>query len=174
MARRASVKLVGLDRVERNLEKLADRGKDNLEGLVRMATKEIATEAKRLAPVDSGDYRDSIAGKSDGITGYVAAWRGRRVHPLSHLIEFGTQPHAVGKGSERSVTVGYQKITVARSDTGSLTTRNKAVKGFGKQIGGHHPGTTAKPHLFPAFEMVTSKMGGRIADALRKAGGGLR
>ena len=132
MARKASVKLVGIERVEKNLEKLADRGKDNLEGLVKLATKEIATEAKRLAPVDSGDYRDSIAGKSDGIAGYVAAWRGRRVNPISHLIEFGTQPH------------------------------------------GTHPGTTAKPHLFPAFEMVTSKMGGRIADALRKAGGGLR
>lgn len=132
MARKASVKLVGIERVEKNLEKLADRGKDNLEGLVRLATKEIATEAKRLAPVDSGDYRDSIAGKSDGITGYVAAWRGRRVNPISHLIEFGTQPH------------------------------------------GKHPGTKAKPHLFPAYEMVTSKMGGRIADALRKAGGGLR
>lgn len=132
MARKASVKLVGIDRVEKNLDKLASRGKDNLEGLVKLATKEIATEAKRLAPVDSGDYRDSIVGKSDGITGYVAAWRGRRVNPISHLIEFGTQPH------------------------------------------GKHPGTKAKPHLFPALEMVTSKMGGRIADALRKAGGGLR
>ena len=132
MARKASVKLVGLERVERNLEKLADRGKDNLEGLVRMATNEIAAEAKRLAPVDSGDYRDTIKGKSDGITGIIAAWRGSRVHPISHLIEFGTQPHE------------------------------------------KHPGTTAKPHLFPAFEMVTSRLGGRIAEALRKAGGGLR
>ena len=73
---RASVKLVGLERVEKNLEKLASRGKDNLEGLVKMATKEIAEE-KRLAPVDS-----VITGidrcKSDGVTGFIAAWRGRR------------------------------------------------------------------------------------------------
>ncbi len=130
----ARCKVVGVDRIIQNLGKLEKNAEANLEDLVRLSLREIVVEAKSRAPVSkatslrrigqrTGEYRDSIASRSDKLSGYAAPLRkGNRVHPLGHLLEFGT------------------------------------VK------------MTAKPHLFPAFEMVRGTLGQRISEAVRKAG----
>ena len=66
----------------------------------------------------------------------------------AHLVEFGTRAHAVGKGSQ-----------IKRLD---------GRKTSGKQSGGKHPGTKARPFIRPAIDKNRSQIETTIADELRK------
>lgn len=59
----------------------------------------------------------------------------------AHLVEYGTKPHAIGKGS-------LLRKTLRKSD-GLLQ---------GGQAGGRHPGSNAQPFVNPAYEKNQYKM----------------
>lgn len=71
----------------------------------------------------------------------------------AHLVEFGTAPHATGKGSKRLA--------------GGKRTRP------GPQRGAMHPGAAPKPFLRPAYDLhkatALALVRRRVAEAVRKA-----
>lgn len=81
------------------------------------------------APKKKGDVTD--AELTDG----PKKGDGPNPRAYAHLVEYGTQPHAVGKGSDIEITRGLGKVFV----------------GLGKQTGAMHPGTSAQPFMRPAF-----------------------
>ena len=66
----------------------------------------------------------------------------------AHFVEYGTRPHAVGKGSILEVFA-----------------RSKAKK---KQTGGTHPGTAPQPFMRPAFETKKLEAVRVIAETVRR------
>lgn len=73
---------------------------------------------------------------------------GRSVRAYAHFVEYGTRPHAVGKGS---ILEPYK--------------RSKKQK---KQVGRMHPGTAAQPFMRPAFDTKKIEALHAIADKTRE------
>lgn len=112
---------------------------------------EITDMQKRLAPVKSGELRDSIkqtwgggrerysslnasAGAGDpDLTVRISA--GNSKVRYAHLVEFGTRPHVNG----------------------------------GKFAGTLHPGARAKPFFYPAYRALKKRVKSRITRATTKA-----
>lgn len=95
--------------------------------LIEPLLQAIAADARRLAPVDSGDLRDSITFEVTSETS------GRVGSPLSYAadVELGTRPHVIRAQSKK---------VLADREQGEF---------FGKEV--HHPGTPAQPYLRPAL-----------------------
>lgn len=74
--------------------------------------------------------------------------RGKSSRSYAHLVEFGTRPHAVGKGSILEVFA-----------------RSKAKK---KQVGAMHPGSPPQPFMRPAFDSKKFEAVRTIADVTRR------
>lgn len=135
----------------------------------------IRDEARRLAPQPgtvgpsgkyprTGDLKKSIKAESRGVfrsaggvpTQHLAVViidkvkrkRGKSSRSNAHLVEFGTRPHAVGKGSILEVFK-----------------RSKAVK---KQVGPMHPGSRPQPFMRPAFDTKKFEAVRVIADVTRR------
>lgn len=74
------------------------------------------------------------------------AYRKGDIYPrnYAHLVEWGTKPHALGKGSRRRYAI------------------------VGMQTGPWHPGSAPKPYLRPAFETKRAEAVQVIADRLRR------
>ncbi|HLO41013.1 MAG TPA: HK97-gp10 family putative phage morphogenesis protein [Phycisphaerales bacterium] len=79
--------------------------------------------------------------KGDYIEGDDAFIRPRT---YAHLVEFGTRPHATGKGSQLKDRL------------------NSKRKGSGVQFGHHHPGARARPFMRPAFDSQAATAGSII------------
>ena len=116
----------------------------------------IREEARRLAPVQKGNRGKAAANLKKSIKAETrrvfkdasgvpvdaravvfvenrAGKSGRDARKYAHLVELGTSPHAVGKGSK-------------------LKTRSKSDKAELKQVGLRHPGAKAQPFMRPAFD----------------------
>lgn len=101
----------GLDALDRRVK--AVRGN---------VAEDIAEDARRLCPVDTGHLRSSIATQDDRVWVTADHW--------AH-VEYGTRPHLIesrGKWPLRS------------KETGAV---------FGRTV--HHPGTEAQPFMRPAL-----------------------
>lgn len=74
------------------------------------------------------------------------AYRVGDIYPrnYAHLVEWGTKPHALGRGSKRKYAI------------------------VGMQTGPWHPGSAPKPYLRPAFEAAREEAVRVIADRLRE------
>lgn len=144
-----------------------------LKRAIGAGTKLILREAKARAPRETGLLRKSLgrkvkvyrnSGTVVGIVGPRAGFketvtrsRGRWLpgpvvsDPIryAHLVELGTRPHALGKGSN------LRK---------------------GRQSGHTHPGAAARPFLRPAVQalgtQVRAAIAREVAAGLAKAGGG--
>ncbi len=98
-------------------------------------------------PGKSGDVSDSELREGGRRTG-----RGPNPRSYAHLVEFGTRPHAVGKGSDLEQVIkgpGFR------------------VRGAGKQRGAKHPGIPAQEFLTKAFDTKRDEAVKRIAEVVR-------
>jgi HK97 gp10 family phage protein len=161
---RFTVEMDGKDQVLGALRALNIEGRNNVEEVVRLSSRKIRRSARARAPVRSGKFRRAIGTRfsKDGLSANIAAWwrgRGReRVHPLSHIIEFGTAPHKI-KPEKRKALALHGKVT---GEMGPEQAK------FVSSV--NHPGTPAQPFLFPAFEEHREGYIRDLREALGKAG----
>lgn len=147
---KVSVKVKGMEELVRNLSVLQVSAKVRVAEAVRETSKELRKEARTRVPRKSGAFAKRIRTKfsKDQLTARTAAFaRSGRPHPLSHIIEFGTKPHSLAPKAKRALTIG---------------------DGFAASA--QHPGTAAKPWLFPSFEAVKPKYVSLLEKALNLAG----
>jgi HK97 gp10 family phage protein len=166
----AFFKIDGGKELSRKLFLLGDRAKSALTGAVRAAAKPIVDDAKARCPVRFGALRESIglavrfysrSGTAVAVIGprveYKASGKGGKMFAVkgkvipanyAHLVEYGTRPHAIGKGSQLERTTASTK---------------------GRQTGLMHPGAKAQPFLRPAFDSNKQNAERIIQDELTKA-----
>lgn len=146
-----ATKLEGRKRLLAKMAALPAEVRSAIKQALAEGADEITDMQKRLAPVKTGDLRNSI----------VQTWGGHRVRYSSlnatagagdpdltvrisagnskvryaHLIEFGTAPHING----------------------------------GKFVGSQHPGTKAQPFFYPPYRALRKRVKSRITRATTKA-----
>ena len=111
-----------------------------MRGMVSASGREIAKEAKRLAPIETGDLRRSIrvssrSPKNGEVTASIKAGGKRKGNPnvyYAHMIEFGTKAHVIKPNKNR----GKKAITF---DGGVFADAN-------------HPGVTPRPFMRTAMD----------------------
>lgn len=170
MARSGSI--LNLARLERKLQRLPKQAESRIRVAMEVAAEDIVRLAKSLAPFDTGELRDSIGwtwgapprgsltlgkiarsalGKSLTLTIYA----GDEVAYYARWVEFGTAPHSLAKGADRSARGGRGK----RQDQGA-----------------QHPGAAAHPFFFPAYranlKSAKAKIRRAVRDAARKVAAG--
>jgi len=123
---------------------------------------ELVALMQALVPVDEGDLRasigwawgsapkgamvlDSVEAKKNA-SDRIVIYAGDPVAFYARFVEFGTQAHAVGAGSDVA----------------------KASGKSGAQSGAMHPGARAQPFFWPAYRAKKKSIRRRIADAVRR------
>lgn len=91
----SDVVVKGLQELGRQFNKFNNEMHSELKGVLRQAVKEVAADAKANAPVDSGQYKNSIkyAVARSGLLGWAYAMRAGKKSKrgyLGHLLEYGT------------------------------------------------------------------------------------
>lgn len=129
MARR---KLRGLTQTKREVNAYIERMGENAKDLMREAGREMALEAERQVPVDTGDLRRSITHEVEESEGHievrVRAGVGLEAPEVAAYVEFGT-------GSKVRIPAGLERYA-----------RRWYVNGKGFM--------PASPYFFPAFERI--------------------
>lgn len=162
MALRAKISRESRDAVMKRLRAVVPDIDQQLEVAQRRAAEELAAAIKARAPVDSGEYRDSIkAVKLAGVdhreklTGIQMTKDpnayGIRALYVWRFLEFGSRAHKIKARRKPEL--------VFRASNGALV-RTQEVS---------HPGTAAKPHIFPTYRAMKKKIRRRISTAVNKA-----
>ena len=147
-----NAKFIGLKELDQALRSLPDKLQRNvLRAGLRAGAKEIAEEAKRLVPVNSGRLQKSIKVTSRLVQGtptakVVAGGRKKGAPFYAPLVEFGTASHAI----------------LAREGTKSLF-----INGVAVGIYLNHPGAKPKPFMRPAMDSQSRAAVERFADYVR-------
>lgn len=164
MAFRVEAKIDGIDGLVAKLKDLrASLQRKVLRSAMRKSASVINKSAKGMAPRRTGQLRRSLgvavkAYPSGVVIGVVepragfkiqipaANGRMKNIDPryYAHLVEKGTKPHAVGKGSR---------------------TRGRKAS----QAGRLHPGAKAQPFLLPAFTMNQARVIAIFEEEIEKA-----
>lgn len=122
----------GLKRLISVLEKLPKKLDNDVAAIIEANAQEMELDAKRNAPLVTGKLRQSIkAIKVDKLTYKIAA-NTTGLAPYAQFIEYGTVPHKIRPKNAKALKFKVGGETV-----------------FAKEV--NHPGTKAKPFLFPAF-----------------------
>lgn len=127
----------------KTMEKVEGKLKRDVINEVNATSLEIATDAKRSAPVDEGRLRSSIGilrSRPDGLGTVI----GTNV-TYAPVVEFGSRAHEI------------------RIKNKSVLTNGKVF--FGKSV--NHPGTKPQPFLYPAYEKGKKNMISRLTRLLR-------
>jgi|APHM01.1.fsa_nt_gi phage protein, HK97 gp10 family len=134
-----------------DLEELADAAEDAEQAIQRGLDRalfrtalQVEREAKRRAPVDTGNLRASIKTVNDGPTRKLV---GSNVE-YAPDVEFGTGPHVIEPDEAEALRfeVDGEEIFTARVE---------------------HPGTEAQPFLRPALREHEDTLGDEIETAVR-------
>lgn len=146
MARRAYLK--GLPELRKKLEKLKTGTADKIRPAMEQGAQATVDMMKRLAPVDDGDLRDSIAwtwgtapsgsisiAKARAGENTMTIYAGNDQAYHARWIEFGTAPHVQG----------------------------------GQFKGTRHPGTAPQPFFYPSWRANKKQFNKLLRDAIRKA-----
>lgn len=143
-----------------DISKFGDRVIDNLIKAQSNTAYVVQQDAKFLAPVDSGAYRDSIElGETtyDGNVIRTSVYTDATVsdffgntYNLGKLLEEGTRPH---------------KIEPVRANVLHFKKGGEDV--FAKYV--FHPGTVAQPHLLPALNRNIALYKANIRKAIKEA-----
>lgn len=142
----ARVYLKGLPQLKAKLEKLRRDTAPEVRPVLGEAAQKIVDMMRRLAPVGSGNLRDSIGWrygpKTDkGTTKVASVQVGQTTVTIfasvfyARWVEFGTPPHIVG----------------------------------GKFAGAQHPGSKAHPFFFVSFRALRKEVKRMLAKAIREA-----
>jgi len=102
------------------------------------------SDAKRLAPVDTGHLRDTITLTRFDNFHYEL----RDGVEYGIMVEFGTKPHVI-KAVNKRVLSNLNGSVKSRNATGGPVV-------FGTTV--NHPGTNAQPFFRPAFDMAKVKI----------------
>jgi HK97 gp10 family phage protein len=158
-----AAKILGLAKLDAKLKRLPTAPRDEIRAALGKQAARIVAMAKGLVPVqdaaDGGKLQRSIGwtfgkaprgsislGKivSAALGGdlTVTIYAGNDEAFYARWVEFGTQPHAVGAGSD--------------------ITR-------GRQSGAGHPGTAAQPFFFPSYRANRKAAKRAVTTAVRKA-----
>lgn len=151
----------GLANFQRRMKAIPQAVRDAVRPAMEKSAEEICDVARSLCPVDDGALRASIGwtwgappegsialgAVSDGAALSITIYAGNDEAFYARWVEFGTAPHAVGKGSDRSV-------------------KNASKR---RQSGAQHPGAVAQPFFYPAFRLTKKRTINRIKRAIGKA-----
>jgi HK97 gp10 family phage protein len=133
-------KTKGVQEVITNLKKYDEETQQKIGNVVNTSLKNIARGARqRLPQSKTGNLRKGLKKKySKKATGGAVTSKA----PHSHLVEFGTKPHALTKGASRD-----SERAVKRKRTYVQVINGNPVDG--EHI--MHPGTEPRPFLQPAY-----------------------
>ena len=135
-------KFTGQQRAFKQLRRVAPEVTEELDKSLQKSAEEVAGLAHDLAPKASGEYADSIQAKPIEDKAGVPRW-GVFADWIWRFIEFGT---SAGKRGERV----HQN-------------------GRSRKVGRTHPGTPARPHIWPAYRAVKKRIKGRTTRSINKA-----
>lgn len=170
----AKFAIPGSEVVLKRIHALGEVGAKYAADALREAAAPIVSDAQANVPVRYGLLKKSlgvlIRRYNRGLrvvavigprTGFAGTDRRGRIDPAlyGHLVEWGTRPHAVGKGSK-----------IARESRARFAWRNTGLK----QSGRRHPGARPSRFLTRAFDAHKNQVGDvlarKIAEAIRKEG----
>lgn len=150
------VNVKGLTEINARIKELGPAGKKAARRALFRGTKLIRDEAEARAPIGKSERntrsfglqklksahlkRNITASVKETTTGFVGVVRVRAKIFWDRWVEFGTQPHRLGKGSK---TRGKKESWIYRGV--------RHVRGE-RQRGGQHPGAPAQPYLGPSFQ----------------------
>lgn len=138
-------KLTGKQKVFSQLKRIAPEVDRDLDKALNKNVDELAIASKSYAPKNTGDYAKSLRGgkikEKAGIPAY-----GLFASYVWRFIEFGTQAAQVGS-----------RILGGSSRSGDRKSNRT------------HPGTPARPHIFPAFRSLRKRMVGRVTRTINKS-----
>jgi HK97 gp10 family phage protein len=102
------------------------------------------TEHVAVVTIAKKAYARGKRGKARGVKrkqGQIMPYLRGQIYPrnYAHLVEFGTRPHAIGKGSDLEITRGSKRKGTRKTVAGP-------------QKGRMHPGARPKPYFRPAFD----------------------
>lgn len=145
-----ATKVKGLDRLNRKLKEFPEQVREEIRLAMETSANEIVAMMKSIAPVDSGELRDSIGwtwgarprysqaiGSVQSREGNMAItiYAGNSRVRYAHIVEFGSAPHING----------------------------------GLFAGSQHPGTPAKPFFYVSYRALRKRARGRVTRAVNKA-----
>ena len=147
-----ATKVEGLDRLKRKLRRFPEIAREQIARAMEQSAQEVVEMARRLAPVDDGDLRDSIGW----------SWYGA---PQGSIVLGEVRP-------EGSRGAGNLSIVIYAGDDRAWYARfvefgtNAHVNG-GIFAGTQHPGTRAQPFFYPAWRAMRKRAKSRVSRAVR-------
>ncbi len=136
-------------------------GKAPPEMLREIAIRGVA-EAKHLVPRKTGNLGRTI--RLGQVTGTVAEIRAGGTQEVGYaaVVEYGSRPHVIVPRNRKALAWGGSRTLGGRLRSGSQATN------FATRV--NHPGTRAKPYLFPGLEKALSIVGlGGLVERWNKA-----
>jgi HK97 gp10 family phage protein len=146
VTKKFSVKVDGLEEVLAAVVALDPAAQTRIKLALREVGKALRREMRSRVPRASGAFRKAIRSKftRDKLTMTTGAMKKNgRAHPLAHIIEFGTAPHALAPKNKKAM---------------------KLEEGFAASA--QHPGTPAQPFLVPGFEATRATIETAMREAL--------
>jgi HK97 gp10 family phage protein len=142
------MKAIGIEKAVARVEKLTEETQAKARAIVLESALNIQREAKKRAPVDTGNLRSRIH-----LTHYknqLEIGIGTRVK-YARAVEFGTQPHFPPPGA----LTGWAK--------------RHGMAGNEERIAWkiYHRGTPAQPFLFPAFEQERPRFLAKVKQVIK-------
>jgi len=150
-----SASMTGQDQLKAKLQSMAGQGASMAASAVGVAAKRIEGSAKRLAPVSSGQLRNSISSSvqasASGATGQVSTNVDYAVY-----VEFGTGPkgRASTNGAADGQSVSYRP--------------NGWYYPVGDGTMRYTEGMPARPYMYPAAQENQSALADALAEAVKK------
>lgn len=156
-----ATKVLGLASLRKKVRQMPEAAKAEIVAAMEAGAAEVVALAKSLAPVDDGDLRESIGWTwGDPPKGAIVIAKSRPLKNVGDMritiyagndkafyarwVEFGTAPHSVAKGADRS---------------------SKRKRSGGRM----HPGARANPFFFPAYRATRKRLKSRVSRAITKA-----
>lgn len=128
-----------------DLPRIAANLEPRVSQVVRKAAFDIEAKAKMLAPVDTGNLKNSIQASVDGLSAEVTANA-----DYAAYVEYGTAPHVIRPRNAKVLAFQAGGKTV-----------------FAAEV--NHPGTPAQPFMTPAAEAVRPAFIAAMTQAIRGA-----
>lgn len=141
---KVNVNVTGTNAIIKNLDQYSKQTQQTVRDIVNESALNIQNNAKRRAPVDTGNLRARIVMEPQSQQPYVVRV-GTNVQ-YAEAVEFGTGPRIITPTNKKALFWKGAKHPV------------KAVK---------HPGTKAKPFLFPSWEEERPQFLKKIGEALK-------
>jgi HK97 gp10 family phage protein len=150
----------GLSRIQARMRAIPDAVQDAAKKALAKGADDIVAMAKSLCPTDSGALRESI--------GWVwgdEAPNGARVIATSREIEGITI--TIYAGSDEAYYASFVEFGTRAGKLGKR--KQSGATGLGRKVLRTHPGVTAQPFFFPAYQLNKKKVASRLKRSVNKA-----